>query len=206
MKTRMLICLAIVFVSLQSFAQGKTKGFYINPNLSFSSGYGYYLNKKVNFSPQLSVGYLWGNTNRHNFSLNMFQIGRNERSNFIGIGLRYNYDVLLYRTKRMSLFISPYAKVNSNFSNYKLNTPNIIQKGNLQSYSLQLGFSPVIEYKLGKRIDLIASTPINLLSMTKSKFTTTNNDIKQTTYWEGFQSRPSLQANIGVRFNLFKKK
>ena len=27
MKTRMLICLAIVFVSLQSFAQGKTKGF-----------------------------------------------------------------------------------------------------------------------------------------------------------------------------------
>ncbi|HOZ51101.1 MAG TPA: autotransporter outer membrane beta-barrel domain-containing protein [Chitinophagaceae bacterium] len=206
MKTRMLICLAIVFVSLQSFAQGKTKGFYINPNLSFSSGYGYYLNKKVNFSPQLSVGYLWGNTNRHNFSLTTLQVRGNRNSNAFGIGLKYNYDILLYRQKRLSLFVSPFVKVNSNFTYSKYANSASTYKNRTHNYQIQMGVSPTIEYKLGKRVDFVMSTPINAISLYKSKSTSINNDVKVSNEWSGFQTRPSVEANLGIRINLFKKK
>jgi hypothetical protein len=206
MKTALFIALAILLKSFPSLAQEKNKGFYINPNLNFSRNSHYYGGGFGTISPQIAVGYLWDHKNRQNVSLTFLNGGIRKHSQQAGIGLRYSYDIALYRSKKLKLYISPYIKLNAQMYNSKNPVGSPFYHHRQKQISVQSGISPQIEYKIGKKVDLIVSAPLNFLTYHFTNSLSNDGTARRKNSNSQFNFRPSVDANIGLRINLFNKK
>ncbi len=209
MKQKIMLSVAMMLISLLSFAQEKTKGFYINPNLNLSNHAAYFQGGGlgVNVTPQISIGYLWGTKNRQNITLNGLSGGLNRFYSLFGTELRYSYDYRVYKNKRLAIFVSPYAKAGINLLSAKNFSGSTSYTGTkIMNYGIQLGLSPSIEYKLGRKTDFIFSIPIHLAGFTYNHYKSVSDSSTQTYTNSSARFLHAVEANVGIRINLFNKK
>lgn len=200
MKTTFFVLACLLVTSSQIMAQQQTTGFYFNPSINaiieprtFS---------QPNFiQPQLAMGYLWGQKNRHNVSVSGLTGGIGKYYSHIGLNLKYSYDIRLYQHKRWSFYLSPYASTGFNMMKSKdVSQSNFSSRG--QNYFATAGIAPSVEYQLGRNVKFVFSLPVSLLGYTYNHNSTNNQGVRQE-YHNGSQRfMPSLGANLGVRINL----
>lgn len=196
------ISLIIICISLFLFtnAQNTQKGFYLNPNINFSSHISKHsANYNFDFAkPQIGIGYLFGNKIRHNFNLYSLNSSFGRNNYYFGAGLKYSMDIKLLETKRLKLFASPFIKSEFIFNNYRYNN----QRNSYGNTLNMIGIAPQLEYKLGKKVDFVFSLPINLLGVSKEFQYSKNYNYSRSNNMQ----TPSIEANIGIRINLFNNK
>ncbi len=205
MKNIILSSLVILTMSTTAFAQEQTKGFYLNPNISLTARATQYRHYDPMATPSLGIGYLWGSKNRHNVSISSIGGGLDKHNQQLNLSARYSYDILLLRRKKLSLFVSPSLNYSFNYAHSGTNPGN---PTDYKSYyhRFTVAAAPIIEYSVGKRMNLTFSTPIilgeNFMSKTKAKTfeKVTTNQQTQPNFL------PRLEANIGLRINLFRGK
>lgn len=209
MKTIFLSTFIVLCTVLSSFAQEKTQGFYINPNLQLAPNKYYFGGGSpgLNLSPELVVGYLWGKKNRQNISIYNVNGSWNHSEHTLGIDFRYSYDFRLYSKERMKFYISPYAHARYNFSSSKkivyLTGRDDIRNSMM---SIIFGISPQFEFQLGKHTDLVISTPLNLVGISGGHFKQTTDSTNKSYNYSSNRINANFEANIGLRINLFSKK
>lgn len=205
--------LALCFIASQSFAQGLKikKGFYLNPNFNHTSSrfdfnhHGRTYGSSPLFEPNLTLGYLWGNKNRHNIALTTLKGIYSEDFRNAKVVVQYSYDILAFRKNKFSFFISPYLAAGVNHYNSVLGTGYWSGRVTDNYASLSAGVAPVFEYKLGKRVDFVASLPLEIYKQQYANVTTLmNNQPKKLEHNSGYFLSQG-QAKIGIRLNLFRK-
>ena len=207
MKTNILVLIAIAGASLQSFAQEKTKGFYVNPNVSLDAPSFRPNQFGSPIRPSIGLGYLHGDKIRHNISLNALSGVLRKSDQQVNAEIRYSIDYLLLGKKRFSLYLSPFVKAGILYAHNKYHN------GNSNNYSnrgmglyTSAGISPQLEFEANKKIHFTFALPITLLGYNHQSIRTVNDGIRQN-YQNGYAFiAPSLQANVGMRVALFNKR
>jgi hypothetical protein len=203
MKTIKLLLPAIMLQSMPSMAQKKTTEFYVNPNINIGHDYRNFNSRYTNLQSTLTLGYLWGNKNKHNFSVSALAGGFGKPYKTYGFQMRYSFDYLAFTKNRFSLFLSPYIKSTVNFAHY--NSRNAMHWKN-RTLSASIGIAPQVEYRLSKRVDLVFSAPIGLFGISNSAGQI-HDGTKEIRYHSSNTSFfPSMEANAGIRIRLFGKK
>ncbi len=213
---RIFFCCALSIISFAGFAQSlprkATKGFYLNPNFKHTAYRVGIPNQQMGFSnqllftPNLTLGYMWGQRNRHNISLTALRAFYRYGTTQVNTELRYSYDILALRKNKFSFYISPYLKENYWYGRFLSLHPTGSSKFIQNTHSLSIGIAPVFEYQLGRRIDFVASLPLDLAT---ANFTTRKIEEQQNTQQTSCQYNTMLrqgEAKIGIRLNLFRKK
>lgn len=187
-----------------AFAQEQTKGFYLNPNINLTARETKHRHYDLMAIPSLGVGYLWGSKNRHNVSISSIGGSFDKRNQYVFMNARYSYDILLLRRKNLSFYVAPSLSYGFNYGHSAANSGNT-SDGKSYSHRFTVAAAPLIEYSMGKRMNLTFSTPIilgeNLMSTSKTKVggNVTKSSNTLTNYM------PRIEANIGLRINLFKR-
>jgi len=204
MRTKISLTIAILLASVVSFAQN-TSGFYFNPSLNAGVAFGNFSGEVNSIKPQLSLGYIWGNKNRHNLSVISTSEGLNRYYAHFGASLKYSYDVQLYGSKRMHLYLSPFASTTINLMKAKgeFGTNSNTRISNLKVLA---GISPSFEYRLGPNTNFVFSLPINIAGYSSSHYKIIENTGTRSYNNNSLRLLPSVEANMGVRIMLFNKK
>ncbi|HPI54200.1 MAG TPA: hypothetical protein PLU10_05870 [Chitinophagaceae bacterium] len=191
--------------TLTSFAQERVQGFYLNPNLNvrFQDHSPQHLQAEIR--PELSVGYLTGRKNRHNVSLTTLGGSFGRQGQTFTLQAKYSYDILLLRKSPFTLYASPFIQAQYSFgrSTSYGGSPARYRNSNL---NISTGIAPTLEYRLGRQVDLIASTPLIVsdFSMWSSKIK--ENGVSTTNQRTDTRWLPRVEANVGIRINLFQRK
>jgi len=212
MKHHFLV-LSLCMLSAASIAQSRTgsHGFYLNPNFSHVSyrnsfmHHGAAYQPKMLFTPNLTLGYMTGIKNRHNISLTALDGRWDHYTRNFTTELRYQYDILTCRKNKFSFYISPYLRGRYTYFNSSVATATGRSTNQNTITNIAAGIAPVFEYKLGKRIDFVASLPLEFGQFSQATSTVTNDN--QTKYMQMNQSSLFRQgeARIGFRLNLFRR-
>jgi hypothetical protein len=200
-------------LSVASIAQSRSgsHGFYLNPNFNHVSYRNTFMHHGVNyqpkmlFTPNLTLGYMAGRKNRHNISLTALDGRFDHYTRNFTTELRYQYDILTFRKNKFSFYTSPYIRGRFYYFNNSFATVNGRSTDEHTLSTIAAGVAPVFEYKLGKRIDFVASLPLEIGQLSQATSTYTNDN--QTTYMQRNYSSILRQgeARIGLRLNLFRK-
>ena len=204
---KIIFILSLCLITIFSFAQGpkKTNGFYLNPNFHHTSYRGIGIRNNFLFTPNLTVGYMWGKRNRHSFSLTGLNGDKIHGYKSFVAEARYSYDILAFSKNKFSFYISPYLRGSLSYAENEYIIQDKKNGYNYSSNSVSLGVAPVFEYKLGKKIDFVASLPLQLYILSHTKFSniTDNNVAVEETDNGSFLDNG--EARIGIRLNLFRK-
>lgn len=191
--------------SLTSYAQERVQGFYLNPNLKvrFQDHNPQHLQTEI--GPELSVGYLIGRKNRHNISLTSLGGSFVRQSRYLSLQAKYSYDILLLQKSRFNLYISPFVRAQYSYgrSTSYGSSPVRYQNSNL---NISAGVAPTLEYRLGRQVDLVVSTPLIMGEFSGWSNKVTENGISTKNHLSDTHWFAQVEANVGVRINLFQRK
>jgi hypothetical protein len=191
--------------SLTSFAQERVQGFYLNPNLNvrFQDHNPQHLQAEIR--PELSVGYLTGRKNRHNVSLTSLGGSFARQNQYFTLQAKYSYDILLLHKSPFTLYASPFVRAQYSYgqSTSYGSSPVRYRNNNL---NISAGVAPTLEYRLGRQVDLVVSTPLIMGEFSGWSNKVTENGISTKNHLTDTHWFAKVEANVGVRINLFQRK
>ena len=191
--------------TLTSFAQERVQGFYLNPNLNvrFQDHNPQHLQAEIR--PELSVGYLTGRKNRHNVSLTTLGGSLARQNQYFTLQAKYSYDILLLHKSAFTLYASPFLKAQYSFGRSTSYGASPVRYRN-SDLNISTGIAPTFEYRLGRQVDLIASTPLIISDFSMWSNKIKENGVSTTNQRTDTRWLPRVEANVGVRINLFQRK
>jgi hypothetical protein len=203
---KIIFCSAMLAgLSLTSFAQERVQGFYLNPNLNvrFQDHNPQHLQAEIR--PELSVGYLTGRKNRHNISLTTLGGSFARHNQHFTLQAKYSYDILLLRKSPFTLYASPFVSAQYSYgrSTSYSSSPVRYQTNN---FNVSAGVAPTFEYRMGRQVDLVISTPLIVGDFSGWSSKMLENGVGTKNHFTDTRWLPRVEANVGLRINLFQRK